>query len=130
MEWYGSTTQVTTCAIELKFFLRDKLREPHNRFDVFCDLKNLKEYAQLSRDFKIGYFLIGTDNTHYVNQKSYSNGTKDFDFRHNTKYEANTVLTYSARNGHNKTIYLNNDYYFSWQRVSRFYFLDHFIYRK
>lgn len=130
LEWYGSTNQVTKCAIELKYFLRDKLREPHNRYDVFCDLKNLEEYVQHSREFKIGYFLLGTDNIHYVSQKSYSNGTKDFDFRHNSKYKSDTVLTYIMRNSEVKSISLINDYHFLWQRVSNYYFLDHFIYRK
>nr|WP_154892429.1 hypothetical protein [Paenibacillus xylanexedens] len=129
LEWYGSTNQVITCAIELKYFLTNKIRESHNRYSVFCDLKNLEEYVQHSREFKMGYFLLGTNDTYYVNQKSYSKNAKDFDFRHNSQYKADTKLTYITRKREEKTINLINDYHFSWQKVNGYYFLDQFIYR-
>ncbi|KAF6558335.1 hypothetical protein G9G63_25750 [Paenibacillus sp. EKM202P] len=129
LEWYGSTSKVTTCAIELKYFLKEGLREPKNRYAVFCDLKNLEEYVQNSRQYRMGYFLMGTDNPHYVNQKTYSQGTKDFDFRHNTIYKSGTELTYFSRNNTFKALSLIKDYHFLWKKVSNYFFLDHFLYR-
>ncbi|MEC0180680.1 hypothetical protein P4H61_04105 [Paenibacillus peoriae] len=139
LEWIsGSTNTVTTCAIELKYFLWEGLREPQNRYSVFCDLANLEEYIRYcpsySDDsylnpwtFQMGYFLVGTDNPHYVNQKSYSKETQDFDFRHNTTYKAGTTLTYHTRNKQPKTLSLANNYHFLWQRVGDFYYMDHFF---
>ncbi|TBL76078.1 hypothetical protein [Paenibacillus thalictri] len=129
LEWYGGTHFVSSCAIELKYFLWSGLREPQNRFDVYCDLKNLEEYVQQNALYQMGYFLLGTDNPHYVNQDSYSSATKDFDIRHNTTYKAGTELIYTTRNNTARTVCLSKDYHFQWQQVSHYYFLDHFIYK-
>lgn len=139
LQWFGSTTRVTSCAIELKYFLAEGLREPQNRFSVFCDLANLEEYVQDSWisgnefqnpwTFQMGYFLLGTDNSHYVNQKSYKNNTRDFDFRHNATYMAGTELKYHKRNDSIQSIILMKDYHFLWQKASQYYYMDHFIYR-
>ncbi|MNW45036.1 hypothetical protein D3C74_222880 [compost metagenome] len=139
LEWFGSTSTVVSCAIELKYFLAEGLREPQNRYAVFCDLANLEEYVQNSWDpkgdilnyysFQMGYFLLGTDNPHYVNKKFYKDTTKDFDFRHNTTYTAGTELKYHAKNNTIKSVKLSKNYHFLWQKVSHYYYMDHFIYR-
>lgn len=69
---------------------------------------------------------MGTDHTHYVNQKLYSLDTGDFDMRDGTEYQAGTELKYKTENPYIKNpIVLEQDYVFKWDRIknSNLYFL-------
>lgn len=110
------------CAIELKFFKKENFRSPNNRYDVFQDLKNLELYKKNNLDFC--YFILGTNNSHYVNQtRCYSNVSRDFDFRNGKKYQAGTILTYNSDNPYGDPISLDNDYAFNWNTINNLYFL-------
>jgi len=111
----------TKTALELKFFKKENHREPNNRYDVFKDLSNLELYKKNNID--ICYFIIATDHQHYVNQKDYSTDTKDFDFRDESEYNANTLLEYRTNKPYGNTIKLNNSYKFKWKQINDLYFL-------
>ncbi|MBI2519512.1 MAG: hypothetical protein HYV97_03820 [Bdellovibrio sp.] len=101
------------CAIELKFFKKINQREPNNRYDVFVDLKNLETYVS-NRISDLGFLIVGTDHRHYVDQKTYSNDTGDFDFRHGAEYTACKKLDYKTNN-YGPPIILGNNYKFLWE---------------
>ena len=61
--------------------------------------------------------IVATDHTHYVSQDSYSNKTKDFDFRHGSKYVAGTTLKYATSKPYGPEIILQNSYSFNWQMI-------------
>lgn len=109
------------CAIELKYFKKENHREPNNRYDVFNDINNLELYIQ--NDIDIGYFIVGTDHSHYVSQKSYSCDTKDFDFRDGGKYTSGTVLSYRTNKPYGEDIVLKNDYEFKWDTLDNKHFM-------
>ena len=108
------------CAIELKYFKHKNHREPNNRYDVFADIANLELYKNNGID--MGYFVVGTDHPHYVTQASYSEDTKDFDLRDNTKYRKGTTLSYRADKPY-ADIILQNNYEFKWDKFKNKYFL-------
>lgn len=111
-------------AIKLMLFKKVNAREPNNRCDAFIDLRDLEFYKKHGID--IGFFIVGTDHTHYVNQKSYSLDTGDFDMRDGTEYQAGTELKYKTENPYIKNpIVLEQDYVFKWDRIknSNLYFL-------
>ncbi len=117
------------CAIELKFFKKSNHREPNNRYDVFLDLFNLEKYQENGID--TCYFILATNHEHYVNQDSYSEDTKDFDFREGRTYTAGTLLSYNTvenlelieEKGFRPNIELKNDYNFEWDRYENMNFL-------
>ena len=112
-------------AIELKYFRKKNHREPNNRYDVFNDISNLELYKKNKID--ICYFLLITDHQHYVDKETYSKDTSDFDFRHGTKYRANTILSYRTPNKpfkYEADIKLSQDYDFYWKTLGDFYFLE------
>lgn len=102
------------CAIELKYFKQANHREPNNRYDVFKDLQNLEHYGEF---VDVGFLLIATDHSHYINQDEYSSDTEDFDFRHGTEYKAGTEMVYRTKKPHGVPITLRNNYSFEWQTV-------------
>nr|WP_314491923.1 hypothetical protein [uncultured Chryseobacterium sp.] len=65
---YQTDEQLTTAAIELKFFKKKNHREPNNRYDVFKDIHNLELYKQHGTD--LCYFFVATDHDHYVTQSN------------------------------------------------------------
>ena len=102
------------CAIELKYFKRANHREPNNRYDVFKELHNLERYG----DFvDTGFLLVATDHPHYINQKEYSEDTRDFDFRGGSSYRAGTELVYRTKKPYGPPIRLRSSYSFSWRSV-------------
>jgi hypothetical protein len=107
-----STKEKHNCAIELKFFKKANHREPNNRYDVFKDISNLENYGEFT-DY--GVLIVSTDHEHYISQENYSKDTCDFDFRHNSKYEAGTVLEYRTEKPYGDPIALNGNYEFKWQ---------------
>ncbi len=110
------TGQQQSCAIELKYFKKVNHREPNNRYDVFKDLHNLESY----QDFvDIGFLLVATDHSHYVNKKIYSLDTGDFDFRDGSKYHSGTELVYKTQKPYGPPITLNGSYKFNWRRVEK-----------
>lgn len=115
----GDENRFATCAIELKFFKRANRREPNNRYDVFADLSNLESYKEKYTD--LSYLIVGTDHPHYVNQKNYSENTKDFDFRDGKKYVAGTPLEYRTHTPYGDPIVLRNSYEFKWIRIPKKY---------
>lgn len=103
-----------SCAIELKYFKRAKHREPNSRYDVFKDLQNLERYG----DFvDLGYLLVATDHSHYINQEAYSLDTGAFDFRHGQSYQAGNELVYRTAKPYGPPITLRNNYTFTWETV-------------
>jgi hypothetical protein len=112
----GDEQNFATLAIELKYFKAENYREPNNRYDVFVDLKNLEHYKK-EKLFDITYFILATDHAHYFNKRSFSVLTKDFDFRHLTKYIAGTELVYSTPKPYGEPIKLENDYEFIWNEI-------------
>jgi len=122
---YLLNNKMYKAAIELKYFKKKNHREPNNRYDVFSDLSNLELYRK--NDIDICYFLLITDHDHYVDKTSYSKDTADFDFRHGSSYQANTVLSYRTPNPppqFETDIRLDNDYDFKWKTLGDFYFLE------
>jgi len=116
-----NTRENTSCAIELKFFKRKNFREPNNRYDVFKDLSNLEKYGD---ECDLRYFVIGTDHAHYVDQPSYSNGTRDFDFRNKKKYMAGAQLVYNTPKPYGPPLMLSNSYDFKWDMLGdKYYFM-------
>ncbi len=109
------------CAIELKYFKRENHREPNNRYDVFSDISNLEMYK--SDGIDVCYFIMGTDHIHYVDQRRYSDDTKDFDFRDRSKYIKNTKLSYRTQKPYGEDIVLRNSYEFKWDKFVELYFL-------
>ncbi len=107
-----STKQKNNCAIELKYFKKTNHREPNNRYDVFKDISNLENYGEFT---DCGILLVATDHNHYISKEKYSKDTGDFDFRHNSKYEAGTVLEYRTEKPYGPAITLNGNYEFKWQ---------------
>lgn len=107
---YQTDEQLTTAAIELKFFKKKNHREPNNRYDVFKDIHNLELYEQHGTD--LCYFFVATDHDHYVNQKVYSSDTGDFDFRNDKSYKAGKVLQYKTEKPHGPDLSLTQDYSF------------------
>lgn len=104
-----------SCAIELKFFRHANHREPNNRYDVFSDIQNLEAYGDFA---DLGFLIVATDHHHYVNQDNYSQDTADFDFRHGSRYDAGTVLTYKTAKPHGEPIALGNSYSFAWDECT------------
>lgn len=103
-----------SCAIELKYFKKANHREPNNRYDVFKDIHNLERYD----DFvDVGFLLVATDHTHYINQQAFSQDTKDFDFREGQSYGAGTELVYRTQNPYGPPIILKGSYNFAWRTV-------------
>jgi len=102
------------CAIELKFFKRANQREPNNRYDVFQALHDLERYGKFA---DTGYLLVATDHPHYINQKKYSEDTRDFDFRDGSKYQEGTELVYRTQDPYGSPIRLRNNYCFNWNLV-------------
>jgi hypothetical protein len=113
----GNNIGKIKCAIELKYFKKANLREPNNRYDVFKDFLKLESYRIYGVD--LCYFYIMTDHQHYVNHPRYSSDTCDFDFRHNTKYIAGTVLVYRTATPQGKPIKLKGDYNFKWNTLTQ-----------
>lgn len=107
-----STKEKHSCAIELKYFKKANQREPNNRYDVFKDISNLENYGEFTG---YGVLLVATDHEHYISQENYSRDTCDFDFRHNSKYEAGTILEYRTEKPYGEPLKLNGNYEFKWQ---------------
>jgi len=112
---FGNKEAFSTAAIELKYLKKLNHREPNNRYDVICDISNLEKYKE--EYFDIGYLLVLTDHEHYVNQKEYSDDTKDFDFRHNIQYKAKTKLVYRTEKPYGQPLVLNGNYTFKWNTL-------------
>jgi hypothetical protein len=108
-------------AIELKFLKKINHREPNNRYDVFKDIKNLETYKLNKID--ICYFIMATNHHHYFNQDSYSEDTKDFDFRHGSTYKIGTELIYRTEKQYGEPIKLDNNYQFKWDSKNELHFL-------
>lgn len=117
----GDEKESKRCAIELKYFKKSSHREPNNRYDVFKDLSNLELYKENGID--LCYFMVGTDHEHYVNQDTYSENTKDFDFRDESIYKAGTELIYRTTTPYGPPIKLNKSYKFKWKKYQEIYFL-------
>lgn len=105
----------SSCALELKFLKKENHREPNNRYDVFEDISNLENYGEIAN---FGMLLVATDHKHYINQESYSNDTKDFDFRDGEKYQAGTMLEYKTKTPYGLPIVLNGNYNFKWLNIN------------
>jgi hypothetical protein len=118
---YQTDEQLTTAAIELKFFKKKNHREPNNRYDVFKDIHNLELYKQHGTD--LCYFFVATDHDHYVNQSEYSADTGDFDFRNGKSYKANKVLQYKTAKPHGPDLKLSQDYIFQWDSFKEWHYL-------
>jgi hypothetical protein len=118
---YRNENTQTIAAIELKFLKKANQREPNSRYDVFKDFSNLELYKR--QEIDLCYFILATDHKHYVNQKTYSTDTSDFDFRNNKKYKAGTVLRYKTQKPYGKDIVLKQDYFFNWDTVENWHFL-------
>jgi|GEM_PF-433661 len=114
----GDSTNYATAAIELKFFKEKNHREPNNRYDVFLDLHNLENYKK-GKLFDITLFILGTNHSHYVNQKDYSKLTTCFDFRDGSQYLAGTLLVYETDKPYGNPIKLENNYTFKWDVIEK-----------
>lgn len=101
------------CAIELKFFKRENHREPNNRYDVFKDIARLETCGDVA---DLGFMLVATDHQHYVNHETYSEATRDFDFRNGRSYKSGSPLTYRT-GSYGSPIVLGRDYYFAWTEI-------------
>lgn len=99
------------CAIELKFFKKANHREPNNRYDVFKDIARLERCGDVA---DLGFMLVATDHSHYVEQAFYSPETSDFDVRHGRSYAAGARLSYRTSGGYGNPITLAHDYDFAW----------------
>lgn len=97
----------------MKFFKKENHREPNNRYDVFQDIANLEKYKN-EGGIDIFYFMLATDHNHYYSQETYSEDTKDFDFRNGAIYHAGTMLSYKTDTPYGEPIVLQNDYRFTW----------------
>ena len=113
---FGNDEYKTKGAIELKFLKKKNHREPNNRYDIYKDISNLEAYKKNGID--ICYFYISTDHSHYVNQKSYSADTADFDFRNDAEYKKGTFLYYNTEKPFGPPIKLNGNYKFEWTEPS------------
>jgi hypothetical protein len=100
-------------AVEVKFFRKKNHREPNNRYDVFADLHNLENYGRVARQC---FMVVVTDHDHYVRWPEYSRDTCDFDFRHERRYAAGTVVTYRTPKPYGAPITLRNSYDFAWDQ--------------
>lgn len=118
---YQDDDTLTKAAIELKFFKKKNHREPNNRYDVFKDISNLELYKK--QDIDLCYFILATDHSHYCHQDIYSSDTSDFDFRHEKKYKAGTILQYKTTKPYGKDLCLMQDYNFMWDKINDLYFL-------
>lgn len=103
-----------SCAIELKYFKKVNCREPNNRYDVFKNIHNLERYGNF---VDVGFLLVATDYSHYINQQKFSEDTKDFDFREGQSYSAGTELVYRTKNPYWPPIILKGSYDFVWRPV-------------
>lgn len=108
-------------AIELKFLKKANKDGPRNRYKVFLDISNLESYK--NDGIECCYFLLITDNLHYVSQQKYSKNTSDFDFRHGQSYKANSTLSYRTKNSTKKDLVLKQDYNFYWENYHSLNFL-------
>lgn len=113
---YQDNDNSTKAAIELKFFKKENHREPNNRYDVFKDISNLELYKR--HEIDLCYFILATDHSHYCCQDNYSPDTADFDFRHEKKYKAGTVLQYKTAKPYGEDISLSQDYCFRWDAIN------------
>ena len=109
---FGNDKNKIKGAIELKFLKKKNHREPNNRYDIFKDISNLEAYKENGID--LCYFYISTDHSHYVNQKTYSIDTVDFDFRDGAEYKKGTRLNYNTAKPYGDPIELKGDYKFKW----------------
>ena len=109
---FGNGVQEAKAAIELKFFKKKNHREPNNRYDVFKDISNLEAYKDCGID--LNYLFISTDHEHYVNQKEYSEDTKDFDIRDGSYYKSGEILEYKTPKPYGNPISLKGSYKFVW----------------
>lgn len=69
------------------------------------------------------YFILATDHSHYCYQATYSASTADFDFRHNTEYNAGKVLQYKTGKPFGPDISLKQDYVFKWDQINDLHYL-------
>lgn len=106
-----SESEEWRCAMELKFFRRKNQKEPNNRYDVFKDIHRLERVSDIA---DLGFMLVVTDHPHYINWQSYSEDTRDFDFRDGRSYLAGTTLTYRTGTPQGDPITLRSDYNFNW----------------
>lgn len=112
----GDETRFSTCAIELKYFKKENGREPLSRYDAFVDLARLEAFRQ--RHVDSAYFIVGTDNPHFVSHPKYGAAAEAFDLRDNACYAAGTTLTYNTRSGpSHPPVRLNNNYEFKWDSM-------------
>jgi hypothetical protein len=96
---YKMGPETIRSAIELKFLKKENAADTQNRWSVFADLSILEQY-QIEEEAHIGYLILMTDHSHYVNQKGeYGEVARDFDFRDGKEYRAGTKLVYRAQNG-------------------------------
>lgn len=112
--WFNLTTadgRAWRCAIELKFFKKANQREPNNRYDVFKDIARLERCKDVA---DLGFMIVGTDHPHYFEQRTYSAGTQDFDFRHGSNYRAGKAMEYRTASPHGDPITLSQSYMFEW----------------
>jgi hypothetical protein len=111
----------TKTVIELKFYKKENGRGTDNRYDAFKDISNLEKYKK--HDIDLCYFILATNDPHYVDKDAYSPKTGDFDFRDGVKYEANTILEYKPKKKNRPNIELTKDYKFKWDKVNTYSFL-------
>ena len=117
---YTLGQETIKAALELKFLKKENGAESDGRWSVFTDLSNLEKYQQ-NKDVDLGYFILATDHSHYVNQEKYGKVAEEFDFRNGKEYKANTVLKYhSTKTTDDYSVCLSNDYKFNWKNVDNF----------
>ncbi|WP_243292652.1 hypothetical protein [Bacillus sp. FJAT-47783] len=94
----------------------DASNEPNNRYNAFCDLAYLENYVR-SNELDFVVFIVGTDHLHYVNQKTYSNATGDFDLRDGSMYEAGRELINRNEKTYGTSTMLKDSYQFQWDKA-------------
>ena len=110
----GAGQHFATCALELKYLKRDNVRQPLNRYDVYCDLANLEKYRE--RHVDETYLYVVTNDPAYRN-KVPTGAAADFDLSQGVTVSGNTPLTYRGRKATRAPIALQRDYTFEWQEL-------------
>ena len=110
---FGET--LVSAVLAFKFFKKEHGQESVNRYTAYRNLYYLEKCREHGVD--LCYFLLLTDDPHYVNEKAYSIEAEDFDMRDGHTYKAGTVLKFKREQPWGPDFSLKVDYRFDWETL-------------
>lgn len=109
------------CAMELKFKTAKQGAQDHGRIDAYVDLEALELVTE--EQYDVGRFFMITNSTVYIKPSSRGVGTV-FGIHNGNKTEENHKFWYNCKGREHVRVKLRNSYYFEWEKIEDWYFLD------